>query len=101
MRIRARRFVIATGSTPCRAAGARAWPSVPYLTNETIFDLDRLPEHLLVIGGGPIGCELAQAFRRLGAKVSLVEMATLLPKDDPELVDVRAPRAARRRRRSP
>src|SRR5262249_3353385 len=51
-------------------------------------DLDRLPAHLLVLGGGPIGCELAQAFRRLGARVSLVEMLDLLPKDDPELVAV-------------
>jgi len=61
---------------------------VPCLTNETIFDLVERPRHLLVIGGGPIGVELAQAFRRLGAAVSLVEMATLLPKDDPELVQV-------------
>jgi pyruvate/2-oxoglutarate dehydrogenase complex dihydrolipoamide dehydrogenase (E3) component len=61
---------------------------VPYLTNETVFDLTEAPRHLLVLGGGPVGCELAQAFRRLGATVSLVEMATLLPKDDPELVEV-------------
>jgi pyruvate/2-oxoglutarate dehydrogenase complex dihydrolipoamide dehydrogenase (E3) component len=61
---------------------------VPCLTNENVFDLDRLPDHLLVLGGGPIGCELAQAFRRLGAKVTIVEMARLLPKDDPELVGV-------------
>src|SRR5262249_39301172 len=54
--------------------------------NETVFELDRLPAHLLVLGGGPVGCELAQAFRRLGARVSLVDMASLLPKDDPELV---------------
>jgi pyruvate/2-oxoglutarate dehydrogenase complex dihydrolipoamide dehydrogenase (E3) component len=61
---------------------------VPYLTNETVFDLTARPRHLLVLGGGPIGCELAQAFRRLGAAVSLVEMASLLPKDEPELVEV-------------
>ena len=41
-------------------------PAVPYLTNETVFELDRAPEHLIVIGGGPIGCEMAQAHRRLG-----------------------------------
>jgi pyruvate/2-oxoglutarate dehydrogenase complex dihydrolipoamide dehydrogenase (E3) component len=61
---------------------------VDYLTNETVFALSELPGHLIVIGGGPIGCELSQAFRRLGAQVSLVEMASLLPNDDPELVDV-------------
>jgi pyruvate/2-oxoglutarate dehydrogenase complex dihydrolipoamide dehydrogenase (E3) component len=59
-----------------------------YLTNETIFNIDRLPEHLLIMGGGPIGCELAQAFCRLGARVSLVEMLEIMPKDDPELVAV-------------
>jgi len=86
-RIRARRFVVATGSTafvpPVPGLAALA-----YLTNETIFDIDRLPEHLLIMGGGPIGCELAQAFRRLGARVSLVEMLEIMPKDDPEPVAV-------------
>ena len=87
LRIRARRFVIATGSAPILPPVA-GLAEVPHFTNETIFDLDRLPEHLLVVGGGPIGCELAQAFRRLGARVSLVEMASLLPKDDPEPVEI-------------
>lgn len=86
-RIRARRFVIATGS----AAFVPPVPGLadlPFQTNETIFDIDRLPDHLLIMGGGPIGCELAQAFVRLGAKVSLVEMLSILPKDDPEAADV-------------
>jgi len=86
-RIRARRFVIATGSVPL----VRPLPGLeraPYLTNETIFDLTERPRHLLVVGGGPIGVELAQAFRRLGAAVSVVELATLLPKDDPELTQI-------------
>jgi pyruvate/2-oxoglutarate dehydrogenase complex dihydrolipoamide dehydrogenase (E3) component len=87
IRIRARRFVIATGSAafvpPVPGLG-----DLPYLTNETIFDIDRLPEHLLIMGGGPIGCELAQAFARLGARVSIVEMMTILPKDDAEAADV-------------
>jgi pyruvate/2-oxoglutarate dehydrogenase complex dihydrolipoamide dehydrogenase (E3) component len=61
---------------------------LPYLTNETIFDLETLPRHLLIIGGGPIGCELAQAFRRLGAAVSIVEMGAILPKDDAEAATV-------------
>jgi len=86
-RIRARRFVIATGSTPL-VPPLPGLERVSYLTNETVFDLVERPRHLLVIGGGPIGVELAQAFRRLGAAVSVVEMATLLPKDDPELVQV-------------
>ena len=87
VRIRARRFVVATGSRPL-VPSIPGLDRVPYLTNETVFDLVACPHHLLVIGGGPIGCELAQAFRKLGAAVSIVEMATLLPKDDPELVAV-------------
>ena len=85
--IRARRFVLATGSRPA-VPPVPGLAGTPHLTNETIFDLASLPEHLLVLGGGPIGCELAQAFRRLGARVSVVEMLSLLPKDDPEPVEV-------------
>lgn len=56
---------------------------VPFLTNETLFELDAAPAHLVVLGGGPIGCEMAQAFRRLGADVTLVDRADrLLPRDD-------------------
>lgn len=85
--IRARRFVIATGSSPLvpPIAGLDA---TPFLTNETLFDLTATPEHLIIIGGGPIGMEMAQAHRRLGSKVSVVEMFTILPHDDPELVAV-------------
>ncbi len=86
-RIRARRFVIATGSSPA-APPIPGLDQVPYLTNETVFDLDERPEHLIVIGGGPIGTELAQAHRRLGAQVTLLEGATILEKDDREAVDV-------------
>ncbi len=86
-RVRARRFVVATGSKPF-IPPLPGLDEVDYLTNETVFALSELPGHLIVIGGGPIGCELSQAFRRLGAQVSLVEMASLLPNDDPELVDV-------------
>ena len=86
-RIRARRFVIATGSSPF-VPPIPGLDQVPYLTNETIFDLTERPAHLLVIGGGPIGCELAQAHRRLGAAVTILEAASILPKDDPELVDI-------------
>ncbi|MGH6933985.1 MAG: dihydrolipoyl dehydrogenase family protein [Dongiaceae bacterium] len=87
LRIRARRFVIATGSTPL-IPPIPGLDQVPYFTNETIFDNSTRPEHLLVLGGGPIGCELAQAHRRLGARVSIIEMADLLPKDDRELVEI-------------
>jgi len=87
LRIRARRFVVATGSRPL-VPPIPGLETVPYLTNETVFDLSARPAHLIVIGGGPIGCELGQAFRLLGARVSIIEMASLLPKDDPELVDV-------------
>jgi pyruvate/2-oxoglutarate dehydrogenase complex dihydrolipoamide dehydrogenase (E3) component len=82
--IRARRFVIATGSRPAIPQIPNLI-TVPYLTNETIFELKRLPAHLIVIGGGPIGMEMAQAFRRLGSAVTVLEAATALPKDNPEL----------------
>ncbi len=82
--IKARRFIIATGSS----AGVPPVPGlnkVPYLTNETVFDLKKQPTSLIVLGGGPIGMELAQAHRRLGAKVTVLEMFEPLGKDDPEL----------------
>lgn len=59
--------------------------SVPYLTNETIFGLRERPRHLIIIGGGPIGIELAQAHRRLGCAVTVVEGAQVLGREDPEL----------------
>ena len=86
-RITARRIVIATGSSPAvpPIAGLK---DVPYLTNETIFDLGQVPAHLIVIGGGPVGIEIAQAHRHLGARVTVVEMFSIMANDDPELVDV-------------
>ncbi len=82
--IRARRFVVATGSSPA-VPPIPGLDSVPFLTNETMFDLKERPEHLIVVGGGPIGMELAQAHRRLGAKVTVLEGLKALGKDDPEL----------------
>ncbi|WP_116087029.1 NAD(P)/FAD-dependent oxidoreductase [Tropicimonas sp. IMCC34011] len=82
-RIRARRIVLATGSRPA-VPPVEGLTDGPYLTNETLFDLKELPEHLLIIGGGNIGCEMAQAFRRLGARVTVIEGGTPLAKDDPE-----------------
>lgn len=81
-RIRARRFVIATGARPA-IPELPGLADLPYLTNETLFDLVSLPEHLLILGGGPVGVEMGQAFRRLGAEVTLVARHALLPKEDP------------------
>lgn len=83
-RIRSKRIVLATGSRPTLPPIA-GLAETPHFTNETIFANRTLPTHLLVIGGGPIGIEMAQAFRRLGAQVTVLEAATLLAKDDPEL----------------
>jgi len=86
VRIRARRFVVATGSSP-GVPPIDGLSNVAYLTNETVFELREAPEHLLVVGGGPIGAELAQAHRRLGSRVTILEMFTLLGKDDPEAAE--------------
>ena len=86
-RVRARRYVLATGSTAA-IPPIPGLDKTPYLTNETIFDLTDRPEHLIVIGGGPIGSELGQAFANLGSTVSIVEMARLLPANDPDAADV-------------
>ncbi|SLN17970.1 Mercuric reductase [Roseivivax jejudonensis] len=83
-RIAARRIVLATGSRPF-VPPIPGLDGVPYLTNETLWDLRELPRHLIVIGGGPIGMEMAQAHRRLGAEVTVLEGAKALGKDDPEL----------------
>lgn len=86
--LRARRFVIATGARPA-VPPIDGLDTVPYLTNETIFDLAELPESLAVLGGGAIGCELAQAFARLGSRVTLIEAAgRLLPCEDPHAAQV-------------
>jgi pyruvate/2-oxoglutarate dehydrogenase complex dihydrolipoamide dehydrogenase (E3) component len=81
--ITARRFVIATGSRPM-LPDIPGLASLPYHTNETIFDLRDRPEHLIIIGGGPIGMEMAQAHRRLGCHVTVLEGARALGRDDPE-----------------
>ena len=86
-RVRAGRFVLATGSRPV-APPIPGLDQTPYQTNETIFDNRVAPDHLVVIGGGPIGCELAQAHRRLGSAVTVLDMGPILPKDDPELTAV-------------
>ena len=81
--VKARRFVIATGSSPALPAIA-GLADTPHLTNETIFDLAECPRHLIVIGADSIGLELAQAFRRFGAAVTVLEPATPLAGADSE-----------------
>ena len=85
--IEARRFVVATGSGPLV-------PPIPGIedvevhTNETIFELRERPDHLLIVGGGPIGLEMAQAHIRLGSKVTVIEGLKALGKDDPEMAGI-------------
>ncbi len=83
-RLRFKKAVIATGARPF-VPPIDGLEDAGYQTNETIFDLEKLPQRLLVLGGGPIGCELAQAFRRFGSKVTLVEMGEqFLAREDPD-----------------
>jgi pyruvate/2-oxoglutarate dehydrogenase complex dihydrolipoamide dehydrogenase (E3) component len=81
--IRARRFVVATGSSPV-IPPIPGLDEVPYYTNETIFDVSERIQHLIVLGGGPIGMEIAQAHRMLGAHVTVIDAATILGREDPE-----------------
>lgn len=86
-RIRCRRIVLATGSRPAVPA-IPGLADAPYLTNETLFANRVLPDHLVVIGGGPVGLEMAQAHRRLGARVTVLEARQVLARDDRELVEL-------------
>jgi len=92
--VKARRFVVATGATPA-APPIPGLDQVAYLTNETVFDLTVCPEHLFIIGGGPVGLEMAQAFRRLGAGVTVLEAATPLANEDPECAGILLDQLAR------
>ena len=85
--IQARRYVVATGSSPF-VPPIEGLADIAYFTNETIFDLRERPGHLVIIGGGPIGMEMAQAHQRLGSKVTVLEAGALLGRDDPELAAV-------------
>ena len=80
-RLSAPRIVVATGSRPA-IPPIPGLDRLPYLTNETLFDLRTLPDHLLVLGAGAIGCEMAQAFRRLGSAVTLIDAASPLARED-------------------
>ena len=83
--VRAKYFVVATGSHPV-APPINGLEGVSYYTNETIFDLNEKPQHLIIIGGGPIGIEMAQAHRRLGCDVTGLEAFAIMGRDDPDLV---------------
>jgi len=85
--IKARRFVVATGSSAF-VPPIPGLDQVDYLTNETLFDRTRATRHLIIVGGGPIGMEMAQAHRRLGAQVTVIEGFKALGKDDPELTAI-------------
>ncbi len=86
--ITSRYFLVATGSSPV-VPPIEGLQDVPFLTNETIFDLEKLPEHLIVIGAGPIGMEMAQSFRRFGSQVTVVDfMDSILIRDNKELTKI-------------
>ncbi len=79
----ARRIIISTGSTAF-VPPIPGLDETPFITNESIFSLPQQPEHLVILGGGPIGMEMAQAFRRLGSDVTVVEMGRALGQSDPD-----------------
>ncbi len=83
-RITARRIVIAAGSRPA-IPPIPGLDRVPFLTNETLFELREKPAHLLILGGGPAGLEMAQAHAALGCRVSVIEAGRIAAREDPEL----------------
>ncbi|SMO66788.1 dihydrolipoyl dehydrogenase family protein [Gracilimonas mengyeensis] len=86
--VSSKKFIIATGAKSF-VPEIPGLDSVDYLTNESLFEIENLPEKLLIIGGGPIGTEMSQAFVNLGSEVTVIDMASrILSKDDPELVDI-------------
>ncbi len=85
--VEARKIVVATGSR-AMIPPIPGLENVPHFTNETIFELTALPERLIVLGGGPIGVEMGQAFRRLGSQVVIIEAAEVLGREDPAAAQV-------------
>jgi pyruvate/2-oxoglutarate dehydrogenase complex dihydrolipoamide dehydrogenase (E3) component len=93
-RLRFKRAVIATGGRPA-VPPIPGLPTVPHLTNETVFALTEQPRRLTIVGAGPIGCELAQAFARLGSEVTLIDQASqVLPQEDADAAALVAGRMA-------
>ncbi|MFP4520413.1 MAG: dihydrolipoyl dehydrogenase family protein [Oceanicaulis sp.] len=89
LEVQAKRIVIASG-TRARIPNISGIEDTPYLTNETIWSVESLPEHLVILGGGPIGTELGQAFARLGSKVTILEAGALLSKFEPDHAELAA-----------
>ncbi len=88
MRLSAKRFIISTGSRAL-IPSIEGIDETPYLTNKTVFNLNTLPRSMIVLGGGPIGVELASALNRLGVDVTIVEMMDrILPREDEEMVEI-------------
>ncbi|MFW6089738.1 MAG: FAD-dependent oxidoreductase, partial [Gemmatimonadota bacterium] len=87
-RLEFRRAIIATGTRPA-VPGVPGLEDAGFLTNESVFELDRRPERLLVLGAGPIGCELSQAFARLGSRVVLLDQEKrILAREEPDAADL-------------
>ena len=94
-KITAKQFIIATGSLPF-IPPIQGIDKVPFLTNQTVFDLNELPQSIIIIGGGPIGVELASAFNRLGVTVTLIEMQErIMAHEEPEFADLLAQNMAK------
>lgn len=85
--IRFRQALIATGGTPV-STGIPGLDPGATVTSDTIWELDTLPGRLAIVGGGPIACELGQAFARLGAEVTMIVRSRILPKEDPDAADM-------------
>jgi pyruvate/2-oxoglutarate dehydrogenase complex dihydrolipoamide dehydrogenase (E3) component len=85
--IKAKSYVIATGSSPTNPL-INGLETIDYYTNETIFELAECPSHLVIVGAGPVGIEMAQAFRRFGADVTVIEMRRPLATEDQECAEV-------------
>lgn len=87
-RISGKNIIVATGGSPF-VPPIKGIENINYLTSENLWEIEKLPEKLIVLGGGPIGCELSQAFSRLGSKVSIVEMAdSIMIREDKDVSDI-------------
>ncbi|WDP87644.1 MAG: FAD-dependent oxidoreductase [Desulfobacter sp.] len=87
-KITTKNIIVATGARPM-VPDLKGLDQIQYFTSDTIWDIRQLPGRLLVLGAGPIGCELAQSFQRLGSQVTLVQRsARIMKKEDPDAVDI-------------
>ncbi|HUT86294.1 MAG TPA: FAD-dependent oxidoreductase [Elusimicrobiales bacterium] len=86
-KITSKKFILCTGSSPA-VPRLEGLDNVSYLTNKNVFSIKKIPASMTIIGGGPIGIEMAQAFTRLGTEVTVLVRSKILPKDDVELTDM-------------